>query len=217
MLTRIEKQDLSDAGTILYGDLEALLMQNIIRHVKGYDQLIDSDTWLLQKLAEIGKLNQENIRIIARSARSNKAVLQKMLDETVDIVMDRIEPGFKELKKEGVIKKAPSPDQSENVKTAVKSIKKQAVSSMNLCSTTMLYKAKDACQKLLMNTFYQAQEIANKQEFLDTLGKHATAQVIGAESRQQAIRNTIREFNEKGIPGFVDKGVENGHRKHILL
>src|SRR5699024_3991595 len=28
---------------------------------------------------------------------------------------------------------------------------------------------------------------------------------VGAESRQQAVRQCIREFNRKGIPAFVDK------------
>ena len=46
-------------------------------------------------------------------------------------------------------------------------------------------------------TAEKAEEIANKQEFLEYLGEHATAQIIGAESRQQAIRDTIKEFNEK--------------------
>ena len=39
---------------------------------------------------------------------------------------------------------------------------------------------------------------------MDILGEHATAQIIGT-IRQQAIRDTIKEFNEKGIPAFVDK------------
>ena len=59
----LENQQLAEAVDSSYIDLEALLMQNIARHIRDYDQAIDSDKWLLQKLAEIGKLNKENIKI----------------------------------------------------------------------------------------------------------------------------------------------------------
>ena len=49
----------------VYNDLEARLMQNIAKHLSDWKQTIDSDRWLIQKLAEIGKLNEENIKIIA--------------------------------------------------------------------------------------------------------------------------------------------------------
>ena len=56
-----------EAETIdsVYIDLEAQLMQNIVRHLRGWEKPIATDKWLMQKLAEIGKLNQENIKIIA--------------------------------------------------------------------------------------------------------------------------------------------------------
>ena len=205
MLSRSEKQRLSDPATGVYGDLEVLLMRNIIRHVQNYGQLIDSDTWLLQKLAEIGRLNAENMRIIAESAGLSRTAVERMLNETADLVMERVEPGLNALERQGVIDGAIPAKESKNVEKAVKMVQRQAFDSLNVCNTTMLYKARDAYKKLVQDTVEQAKEITNKQEFLDIMGKHATAQAIGAESRQQAIRSTIKEFNEKGIPGFVDR------------
>lgn len=205
MLTRKEKQDLSDPGTLLYGDLETMIMQNIIRHVKNYDSLIDSDTWLLQKLAEIGKLNSENMKLISKAAGLSVTAVQRMLDDTADIVLKRVEPGLNTLERQGLIDGAIPAKKSENVKKAIQAVKRQAFDSLNTCNTTMLYKARDTYTKLVKDTVEQAKEIENKQEFLDILGKHVNAQAIGAEARQQAIRNTIKEFNEKGIPAFVDK------------
>ncbi|MCI6044263.1 phage minor capsid protein [bacterium] len=205
MLSKSEKQELADPTTLLYGDLETLIMQNIIRHVQNYDQLIDSDTWLLQKLAEIGKLNAENMKLISRYAGLSATAVQRMLDETADIVMERVEPGLNALERRGVIDGAIPANKSKNVKASIKAVKRQAWDSLNACNTTMLYKSMDAYKKLVNDTVEQAKEIENKQEFLDTIGKHVNAQAIGAESRQQAIRNTIKEFNERGIPAFVDK------------
>ena len=58
----LENQQAAEAVDSSYIDLESRLMQNIIRHIKDYNQPIASDEWLLQKLAEIGKLNQENMK-----------------------------------------------------------------------------------------------------------------------------------------------------------
>lgn len=205
MLTRTEKQNLADPATLLYSDLETLIMQNIIRHVQNYDSLIDSDTWLLQKLAEIGKLNAENMKLISRAAGLSATAVQRMLDDTADIVLERVEPGLNALERQGLIDGAIPANKSENVKKAVNAVKRQAFDSLNTCNTTMLYKARDAYTKLVKDTVEKAKEIENKQEYLDILNKHVNAQAIGAEARQQAIRNTIKEFNEKGIPAFVDK------------
>ena len=89
----IRDREISDFGTSVYEDMETLIMQNIIRHIQNYDQPIDSDTWLMQKMAEIGKLNEENIKIIAKAAGLGATTVERMLQEVVDIVMERVEPG----------------------------------------------------------------------------------------------------------------------------
>ncbi|MCI5650365.1 MAG: phage minor capsid protein [Fusicatenibacter sp.] len=205
MISRSEKQKAAEPVTQSYMDMEALIMQNIIRHVKDYGQLIDSDDWLLQKLAELGKLNKENIAIIAKAAWLSREAVEKMCYDVADTVMERIEPGLNELERVGVVEGAVPARKSRNVQNAVKAVHRQAWDSLNTCNTTMLYMARDAYKSLVQKTATRAKEIANKQEFLDTLGKHATAEIVGAESRQQAIRSVIKEFNEKGIPAFVDK------------
>lgn len=205
MLTRGERQEISDFGTSVYEDMETLIMQNIIRHIQNYDQPIDSDTWLMQKMAEIGKLNEENIKIIAKAAGLGATTVERMLQEVVDIVMERVEPGLTELERQGIVKGTVPVKESKNVREAVKAVRSQAIDSLNLCNTTMLYKARDVYKKLVQSAVDKAEEITNKQEFLDVLGKHVNAEAIGAESRQQAIREVIKEFNQKGIPAFVDK------------
>lgn len=205
MISKSEKQIAADPVTQSYIDLETLIMQNIIRHVKDYGQLIDSDDWMLQMLAELGKLNKENIAIIARAVGLSKRAVEKMCYDVADVVIERIEPGFSELERIGIVEGAVPVRESKNLQKAVKTVQDQAWDTLNTCNTMMLYKAQDAYKELVQKTVSKAKEIANKQEFLDILGKHATAEVIGSESRQQAIRSVIKEFNEKGIPAFVDK------------
>ena len=107
--------------------------------------------------------------------------------------------------RQGLVEDAVDAGKSKAVSRVMKSLRDQAKDTLNVCNTTMPYKARDAVAGLVQSIVRDAVEIAEKQSFLDVLGKHATAVTIGAESRQQAVRKCIREFNEKGIPAFVDK------------
>lgn len=201
----LENQQLAEAVDSSYIDLEAMLMQNIARHIRDYGQAIDSDKWLLQKLAEIGKLNKENMKLISQMAGVSQTSAERMLRAAMDDAISATEPGFRYLVQQGLVDDAVDAGKSKTVKQVMKSLYGQAKDTLNVCNTTMLYKARDAFTDLVHSIARNAGEIAEKQSFLDTLGKHATAATIGAESRQQALRKCIQEFNEKGIPAFVDR------------
>ena len=85
-----------EAETIdsVYIDLEAQLMQNIARHLRDWDKPIDTDRWLMQKLSEIGKLNKENIKIIAQMSGISQTAAERMLFEAAEEAVKMMEPGF---------------------------------------------------------------------------------------------------------------------------
>ena len=200
----IENQRIADGPTGLYQDLEEILMKNIVRHIRNYDQPIPTDEWLMQKLAEIGKLNKENIRLISEMAGISNTAAQRMLEEMAEQVTNELEPGFQYLSRQGIIDEAVKATKSRNVLQVMKTLRKQAKDTLNLCNTTMLYKARDAYKALVTDIARAAGEMETKQSFLDLLNTEATASVMGAESRTQALRRCIQRFNEKGIPAFVD-------------
>lgn len=219
----LENQTAAESVDIVFQDLEAMLMRNIIRHCQDYDQPIATDTWLLQKLAEIGRLDQENIKLIAQMTGISQTAMERMLNESADEALKQVEPALAYLTREGLAGKPVKLRKSKSVQNTMKDMKAQAKSTLNLCNTNMLYKAREAYQKLVNKVAADASEIADKQSFLDRLNVHGTAVTIGAESRQQAMRRCIEEFNDKGIPAFVDKRgrewtpgslCEYGYEKH---
>lgn len=194
----LENQRAADVIANLYQNLEERLMANIIRHVRNYDQPIPTDEWLLQKLAEIGKLNKENIRIISKATPSIYSSVKKMLTEMSQKTIKELEPGFQHLAKEGLVKKGIKVEKSRNIKQVLNTLVKQAKDVTNLCNTTMLYSARDAFKGLVQNTA----DIAKRMEILN---QGTAAVASGIESRQQALRQAIREFNNSGISAFIDK------------
>ncbi len=191
-----------EAETIdsVYIDLEAQLMQNIARHLRDWKQPIDTDRWLIQKLAEVGKLNKENIKIIAQMSGISQTAAERMLNAMAEEIVRDTEPGFQYLARQHLIDAVVDAEKSKNIRQVMKNLQKQAKDALNLTNTTMLYKAQEAFRSLVQNTAEEALKIMNS---------NAAAVITGAESRQQALRKTIRQFNAKGITGFVDKRGRN--------
>lgn len=189
----------------IYEDLEAQLMANIIRHVRDYDKPIDSDEWLMIKLAEIGKLNKENLRIIARAYGMTPTAIERMLQETADKALSRIEPGFAQMARDGLVDRAVEAGKSKSVKQVLQNYMGQAKEVLNTCNTQMFFAAQESFKKLVNGTVSLAKELSEKQDYLDILNKNTAARVTGAISRQQALRKTVKDFNARGIPAFVDR------------
>lgn len=191
-----------EAETIdsVYIDLEARLMQNIARHLRDWEQPIDTDRWLMQKLAEIGKLNKENIKTIAQMSGLSQTEAERMLSAMAEEAIKNTDPGFQYLARQRLIGEVVDAEKSKNIKRVMKNLQKQAKDSLNLTNTTMLHKAQEAFKNLVQNTAEEALKIMNN---------NTAAVITGAESRQQALRKTIRQFNEKGITGFVDRRGRN--------
>ena len=204
-MNRLENQRAAEPIDAVFQDLESLLMQNIARHLKDYGQPIATDQWSLKKLAEVGKLNKENMKIIAQMAGLSQTAVERMLSDASEKALDQVEPPLAYLTRQKLVDDAVVVSKSKQVKRTMRAMRSQAKDTLNLCNTTMLYKARDAYKTLVTKIASEADEIANKQSFIDRMNMYGTAVVMGAESRQAALRKCIREFNEKGIPAFVDK------------
>lgn len=192
----LENQQLAESVDGIYIDLEAQILQNIARHLQGWEQPIDTDRWLLQKLAEIGKLNQENIRLIAKMSGLSQTAAERMLNDAAQDAINNMEPGLRYMARCGLAGEAVSADKSKNVKRAVNGFHKQAKDTLNMCNTNMLHKASEKYRDLVQNIAREAWNILNS---------GAGGVVSGVEARQQAVRRCIRQLNDKGIPAFVDK------------
>ncbi len=201
----LENQQAAEPIDGIYQDLEAQLMQNIAKHLRDWEQPIATDQWLMRKLAEIGKLNQENIKIIAQMSGLSQTAAERMLNEMAEEAIQMIDPGLRYAARKNLAGEMVEATKSKNVQQAMGALEGQAKDTLNKCNTTMLYKARDAYSSLVQKIARDAKELENKQEFIDILNRYGESVTAGVESRHQAMRKCIKEFNDKGIPAFVDK------------
>ena len=120
-MTILENQTRADIPTMLYMELEELLMQNIARHCRDWGKPIATDEWLLLKLAEIGKLNQENLRLIGSYSGSSRNAIERMLNEAAEDAIKHLEPGFQKMVKRGLVDSAVAVEKSKNIKQVMES------------------------------------------------------------------------------------------------
>lgn len=199
-MTKLEMMQLSKGLSDLYTGLETDLIANIAEYLAAGN--IDSPTaqWKIQMLAQLGALDKANISTIAQYAGIAPDMLTEVLETAALTAIEELEPGFQQLAKNGIISSSEVPIENTMAR-ALENYHKQAKQSLNMVNTVMRYKAKSAAQKIINDTA----ELAEKQSFLDMLNRAAGKAVTGAESRQAAMRQCIKEMSEKGIPAFVDK------------
>lgn len=199
-MTKAEIMQLSQGLSDLYTGLETDLIANIAEYLKTGN--IDSSTaqWKIQMLARLGALDKANIRTIAAYAGIAPEMLSEALESAALTAIEELEPGFQALARDGIINNTDVPVEKTTART-LKTYNKQARQSLNMVNTVMRYQAKNAAHKAINRTA----ELADKQSFLDILNKAAGKAVTGAESRQAAMRQCIKEMTDKGIPAFVDK------------
>lgn len=195
-MTPLEIQLLAQTFSDVYEKIEYDLMINTIKNISTHKEIAATAEWQIKKLAQLGKLNKENIAIMSKALKGVDKDINKMLTDISLKTAANLEPGYAEMVKDGILKGATPIEKSASIQQIVKEVQKQVKQSLNLTNTTMLSKAKSGYVNLVNATSSKAIEILNK----------STLEVItGAESRQTALCSTIKEFNDNGIAGFVDK------------
>ncbi len=203
-MTTLEKLRLSQPLTDIYTAMETDLMMAIARQIAENDnnEINATSEWRLKKLAELGRLNSETVRIIASYTGIQSETLTETIETAAKGITERLEPALQACAEDGYISVAEgSTPISEGVKNVTNSFRKQATSDLNTVNTVMQYRA-GSSYTALVNRIY---DTAKETELHGVLGKHAFSVASGAESRQAAVRKCIQEFAEKGIPAFMDK------------
>ena len=223
-MTALEALNLAAPIADAYMSVEERLLVRIARQLSLNDdhQLNEVSKWQLKQLAKHGLLRQEAHKIIAAGTKG-------IPGDVADTVRQAIDDTLAE---DGIQGRWHDKRFAESAANAVKHYRNQAKDVYNQVNTVMKYKAESTFVgavnsvaekwQVLRNTElagtsqggYFAQnrdmrreqaEIADKQDMLNILNSNTASVVSGAESRTKAVRTTIHEMAQKGIPAFVDK------------
>lgn len=147
---------------------------------------VASATWKIDRLAESGVLNDKIIAIIRGYRDAIQAGTATEVDKAAMDALAKIGAVALEAKKQGAAVKDVLP---AAIDPAIRAIVEQYQAS-----------AKDSMNQAMAQLAQNAGQV-----YADAVSKAALAVMTGAESGQEALVHTIREWSRDGIAGFTDK------------
>ncbi|MFA2694793.1 phage minor capsid protein [Bacillus mycoides] len=172
----IEEELLLNMARILKNDMELLL---IAENAEQYQH------WRMVQLNKLGVLNKQQLNTIARHSGKTAEEVKTMLQNAGSAAIDQHESIYTKAVKLGLLKVAPPISTSAALISILNAYERQALDVFNLVNTTMLN---------------QAQQV-----YLDILNTTVGKVLGGVITPQQALRQTVSKWSQKGIPALIDK------------
>lgn len=179
------------------------LIVNISRHLKS-GKAIHTAKWETQKLSEMGQLTAENAKIINDALKQMPQQMRDALDDTAKESLKLVDEAIEEAIQKGAVERSPI----SSTQGVIDELSQQALDQFNLVNTTMLQSTQKAYLKAINDTVMWENRMLSegqKEATLETLNDATTAVLSGGETRQVALRRAIKELNDHGLYGFVDK------------
>ncbi len=204
-MTALEALNLAAPLADTYEAVERRLLVAIARQLSLNDNhtLNEVSKWQIKQLAKHGMLGKDAAQIIAAGTKGIPENVAAAVEQAIEAAL--AEDGLSEMRQNESF--------AESAKQAVKHYRNQAKDVYNQVNTVMKYKAESTfvnavnsvADKWSADLRRKQAEIADKQSFLDILNSNTAAVVSGSTARTKAVRDTIHEMAQKGIPAFVDR------------
>ena len=204
-MTALDALNLAAPLADTYNSVEQRLLVSIARQLSLNDDhsLNEVSKWQIKRLSNLGMLRNDAAKIIAAGTKGVPADFADAVQQAIESTL--AEGGLTDMWKNGGF--------SESAKQSVKHYRAQAKDVYNQVNTVMKYKAESSfvsavnavADKWTQEMRRQQAEIADKQGFLDILNSNTADVVNGSAARTRAVRTTIHEMAQKGIPAFVDR------------
>lgn len=185
-------QQLSIFVVDIYNAIEEELLVNMARVLKQDRELLltaenfeQYQHWRMVQLNKLGMLNEQQMKTIARHSGKTAEGVKKMLTTAGYTAIEQHELTYQEAVQAGILSAAAPLYTSAALISTLNAYEKQALDTLNLVNTTILK---------------QSQQV-----YLDVLNKTVGKLLGGVITPQQALRQTVSEWSQRGIPALIDK------------
>ena len=179
----LEMQQAAD----IYQQLSAELFLNIVRRLKKRrtaDLIREPYIWQLEKLNDMHLLTKENIKLIAKRAEIAESVLRDVIENE----------GYK-------VYESTHQQLAEDLESTVRPNRYKVQETLNSYANQAMYE--------LDNLINSTLPISVRQVYQAIIQETVASIVSGIKSADQAFRDTIMRWSDKGFYGFTDKAGRN--------
>lgn len=137
MAVKFDPAKLAEPLQKVYQDVTDQVLENIARHFNTGKALATTE-WQMKKLAELGQVQRETLRIIARGTGQNEEMIRIALQDAISDALKDVEPALKEAAAAGMLQDGGELIASESVQRIFDTYLAQAKEATNLVNTVML-------------------------------------------------------------------------------
>lgn len=195
----------------VYMEITEQVLENIARHFNAGQKLSIQD-WQIKKLAELGQVREETIRIIARLTKQNEELITEALKAAINAALKDVEPALREAALRGLLQDGGEVIASPSIERVLTTYLAQAKESTNLVNTVMLESGMNAFRAVVSDVVQWEQRLttAAQTEAAQELLNAETGKVLsGVSTRQEALKRAVKRMADNGLTGFVDRGGHN--------
>lgn len=199
-LTPKDFLDISEDIESIYQRTVDELLINIARHfnINGWER---TRYWEIKKLAEMGALTEESVKIIARDTNQTEEEVRKAFLQVSEKACLDIDPELKGAAKEGLLQDpGTTPSTSVLMRDMVQAFVDQAVDKLNMTNQTMLESTRQAYLRGV-TTVANEMQLAEAKLILEAESLEVT---LGQETFPRAVRKAMNQLAATGLTGFVD-------------
>lgn len=186
-----------------YAEVESVLMENIAKHIAS-GKAWGTAAWEIEKLAEMGRLNEENARIINR-------YLSNVPQAVLDALKGASRDSYAYVESQASMAErlhAVTTDPVEMVADNIQAFYDQARESLNMVNTVMLESGMQAYLTATRDGLRWVNTLMATGTEEAAYGAFNTATqgvLTGAITADEAKKRTIKKFADQGLTGFVDR------------
>jgi hypothetical protein len=184
----LRQQQLAMPTVEVFLSIEEQLLINIAKQLSKHGSLLTEDnivSWQTEQLAMLGQLTQQNIITIAKHSGKTVNEVTKALEEAGYGAVEEFEGTLQEAVAMGLLISPHSIVASQALQDVLSTYQAQALDTFNLINTTLLKQS--------------------EQVFLDVVNQTVGKVLAGTQTPQEALRDAVRMWAEKGVPSLIDK------------
>ena len=162
----------------IYDEIELEIIRNLLKKINNYNSVAGSIEWYLEKLQDLGILNNETKNILKSHKNDIEKVIKELPQKTTSSMddFDRLENYYKE----GKINISPIElFNSNSINNLINNASKDVTDIMNLIDSKVVEGTNEAYKNILNKAYVET--------------------ASGVYTYQESIRNALKEFAKEGI------------------
>ena len=200
MLTNADLLRLAEPLEAVYADTGTSLLINaagFFDDIKGSTP----DEWRMRMLAQIGRLTDESIEIIASATGVAPDMLKKALEDAAQMELKDVDAALASAVKAGKIS-APVVGAATDTRVyqTIQALALQAGERLSIVNSTMLNSTLQAYVSAVNVGYAEAAAVLNAA---------TTGTAVGIDSLRSAVKKAIKQLGDLGIAGYVDSSGRN--------